>query len=106
MREKLQYTMTTFIAVAFMLSPVVRATGTHEASPSRLKSVAEYPEFKRLVRDAHAGNPQAQYALAIIYEEGRVGIQKDIAYAMSWYEEAARNGLKRANDRLHKMARQ
>lgn len=105
MREQLQYTITTFIAAAFLLSPVVRATGSHESAPAQLVSVAEYPEFKKLVRDAHAGNAQAQYALALIYEEGRGGIQQDLAYAMSWYEEAARNGLKRANDRLHKLVR-
>ncbi|MCM2280384.1 MAG: sel1 repeat family protein [Bdellovibrionaceae bacterium] len=47
------------------------------------------------------GLARAQFNLGRIFEEGRPEVKRDVAYALSWYEEAARNGLKSATDRLH-----
>lgn len=96
---------------AFALSPAAVAdhmnlNGTTPASlavPTTPAGSGQPIDLKTLTRRAHAGNPHAQYALAVIYEEGRDGIKKDLAYAVSWYEEAARNGLKLATDKLHSL---
>ena len=53
---------------------------------------------------AEQGSAGAQYGLAQIYEEGRGGIPQDFAYALSWYEEAARNGHPSARAHLKKIS--
>lgn len=53
-----------------------------------------------LTQRAYAGNANAQYALASLYEQGGSGVKKDLSYAVSWYEEAAHNGLKVATEKL------
>ena len=40
---------------------------------------------------AKAGDAQAQYNVALIYEHGK-GVKKDRAQAMEWYEKAAKSG--------------
>lgn len=59
-----------------------------------------YPEaIHYYTMAANQGAAQAQFNLAQIYEEGR-GTKSDMAYALSWYEEAARNGYKVASEKL------
>lgn len=48
---------------------------------------------------AKAGNPQAQYKLADMYENGR-GASKDILKAKQWYKKSAANNYKPAKHRL------
>lgn len=52
---------------------------------------------------ANQGFAHAQFSLGLIFEEGRPEVKRDVPYALSWYEEAARNGLTIAVDRLHKL---
>lgn len=52
---------------------------------------------------ANQGFARAQFSLGVIFEEGRPEVKRDVAYALSWYEEAARNGLTLAVERLHRM---
>lgn len=54
---------------------------------------------------ANQGSAPAQFQLGRIFEEGRGSIKKDLAYALSWYEEAARNGFKSAARKLRTMQR-
>lgn len=90
------------IMMNLLLSPVGRAQNSDEKlagvrqEQARLKQV----DLEDIKRRAFAGNAQAQFALGLIYEEGRDGIKKDLAYALSWYEEAAHNGLKSAIQKL------
>ena len=78
------------------------------ASSSKLSSYPGAPRLKRdstvdvpaLTQRAYAGNANAQYALASLYEQGGSGVKKDLSYAVSWYEEAAHNGLKVAAEKL------
>lgn len=86
-----------------MSSSAVAAESEGHRAPSGLSRIEERVDLKTLTRRAHAGNAHAQYALALAYEEGRGGIKKDVATALSWYEEAARNGLKIAIERLHSL---
>lgn len=90
-------------AAALLSTPAATA---EEAAPRRplfslnRGSSDDRVDLQALTRRAQAGNAHAQYALAMIYEEGRGGIKQDLATALSWYEEAARNGLKIAVEKL------
>lgn len=89
------------LALTFVLSPVVRAEMNWEKSTV---SKEFRPTLNVLTKRAYAGNAKAQYALAKMYEEGAEGLPKNLAYALSWYEEAAHNGLKIAAKRLKHLA--
>lgn len=52
-----------------------------------------------LTRLAQNGHAKSQTLLGIFYEEG-VGIEKNTAKAISWYEKAAGKGLREAENRL------
>lgn len=62
-------------------------------------SVASADSVQSVEAKALSGDANAQFELAKMYEEGR-GVEKDFSYALSWYEEAARNGLKIASYRI------
>lgn len=50
---------------------------------------------------AEAGNPQAQYELAICYEEeGKSNLQKNYKVAEYWLKQAATQGYTKAQNRL------
>lgn len=63
-------------------------------------STAKAESFKKVEQKALAGDAKAQFELAKMYELGRAGVKPDLASALSWYEEAARNGLKIASYRI------
>lgn len=63
-------------------------------------SVAQAESLKSVEAKALAGDPKAQFELAKMYELGKAGGKPDFASALSWYEEAARNGLKIASYRI------
>lgn len=63
-------------------------------------SVSRAESLKAVEAKALAGDPKAQFELAKMYEHGRAGGKPDFASALSWYEEAARNGLKVASYRI------
>ena len=47
--------------------------------------------FEELLATAEAGDANAQYAVGIIYQEGR-GVEKDLGKTIAWYEKAAAKG--------------
>ncbi len=63
-------------------------------------SVAQAESLKSVEAKALAGDAKAQFELAKMYEHGKAGGKPDFASALSWYEEAARNGLKVASYRI------
>ncbi len=63
-------------------------------------SVSQADALKIVEAKALAGDAKAQFELAKIYELGTAGVKPDLASALSWYEEAARNGLKVASYRI------
>lgn len=56
-------------------------------------------EFEQAKKDAEAGNIEAQYRLAIMYERGYDGENKD-ADALIWWHKAAEQGHAKAQYRL------
>lgn len=61
---------------------------------------AKADSLEKLEAKALAGDAKAQFELAKMYELGKAGGKPDFASALSWYEEAARNGLKVASYRI------
>ena len=49
--------------------------------------------------EAEVGDGELQYKLGLIYEDG-IGIRKNSKSAIYWYEKAASNGIRDANNRL------
>lgn len=63
-------------------------------------STAQADSLKLVEAKALAGDAKAQFELGKMYELGKGGSKPDLASALSWYEEAARNGLKVASYRI------
>lgn len=55
--------------------------------------------IERIKEKAVAGDAQAQYTLAVAYDNGK-GIEQDLAKAVSWYRRAATQGHLRAQHNL------
>ncbi|RYZ76408.1 MAG: hypothetical protein EOP05_05090 [Proteobacteria bacterium] len=86
-------------ALTLCFAPIVRAQNVDEIYASQnIKPLSK--EIQTLTNKAVAGNAKAQFALGQAYEAGKNGIRKDVATAMSWYEESARSGNKAAAKRL------
>jgi TPR repeat protein len=87
-------------ALTLCFAPNLRAENTDE------KFIAENPvrrislEVQQLERKANDGSAKAQFKLAEMYEQGRGGLARNQGTALSWYEEAARNGNSEARKRL------
>jgi len=62
-----------------------------ELAPEILAPEILAPEILALQRAAAAGNPQAQFELAVAYEKGEA-VDRDLAWAARWYGEAAYRG--------------
>jgi TPR repeat protein len=92
-----------FVAVAILFfSYSAQSTPQRDAGgllEKRIQSIS----FATLIQKAQMGDPQSQYELAIAYDQGLGEVRKNQAYALSWYEEAARNGVKAASDKLRAM---
>jgi TPR repeat protein len=98
------------LAACLVLSPVVRAAHDSDQIKARSnhseanKTWRQKINLSELKQHAFAGDAEAQFALAKMYEEGKGGLPKSLAHALSWYEEAARNGLARAAKRIARLS--
>lgn len=86
-------------ALTLCFAPIVRAQNVDEIYASEniqplSKAIVE------LTKKAERGSAKAQFALGQAYENGSQGVRRDVATAMSWYEESARNGNKNAAKRM------
>jgi TPR repeat protein len=62
--------------------------------------VGDYPEALRLLTPlGERGNPEAAFALALLYQNGR-GVRADAAVAAKWYRLAADQGIQEAQNNL------
>lgn len=78
-----------------------RLAQAYESGAGTRQSYSEAVRWYRAA--ANQGLARAQFHLALIFEEGRPEVKRDVAYALSWYEEAARNGFKSAVERLRRL---
>jgi hypothetical protein len=58
---------------------------------------------KWLCRAADQGHPVAQAQVGLLYSQGSEGLPKDIVKSFKWYQLAAANGSKKANDKTEEM---
>ena len=59
--------------------------------------------FERLIVEAEAGNPDAQYTIGYMYFEGQ-GVSRDEERALRWIQRAAENGSRQAVTALGELA--
>lgn len=97
---KTSYLFAFGIALIVCFTPNLRALSVEE------KLVVAHPvqqvnkEIRALTKKATSGDAKAQFKLAEMYETGRGGLEKNMSYAVSWYEEAAMSGHKQARAKL------
>lgn len=96
------------IAMNLILTPAGRAQNSKKGkvAPTPPAPDQVHIELDSLTTAAYAGDAKAQFALGLVYERGLGGIKIDQAFAMSWYEEAALNGLKAAEIKLATLLRE
>ncbi len=59
--------------------------------------------FERLIVEAEAGNPEAQYTIGYMYFEGQ-GVSRDESRGLEWIRRAADNGSRHAVSALGELA--
>lgn len=91
----LRISLSAVTAATLLLSPNVRAQKVEERAAAQRRHARVEKTIRHLERRANGGDARAQYALGRLYEEGS-GVRKNFGYAISWYEEAARNGSRAA----------
>ncbi len=87
-------------ALTLCFAPITRAEKLDEIFASEQQAHTISQEIQTLTSKANSGNASAQFRLAYLYENGKGGLRKDLSYAISWYEEAARNGNRAAAKKL------
>jgi TPR repeat protein len=102
---RLKTYLASFAALTLFFSANGIAQRVDECASHVYTSQTDRTKLAHITKKAYAGNPRAQFALAQVYETGAMGAQKDIVYAMSWYEEAARNGHRLASDNIRRLKR-
>lgn len=88
------------LGLTLCFAPITRAEKLDEMFAAAKPVVSASKEIQALTNKANSGNSSAQFKLAFMYENGKGGLKRDESYAISWYEEAARNGNKAASKRL------
>jgi hypothetical protein len=76
-----------FVSVALAQAPLPTSTQAQLAAVDRLEGMT-LNDFTRVVSQAQAGQREAQYLLALAYEEGRF-VTRDHAVAASWMLKSA-----------------
>ena len=76
-----------FVSVAPAQAPLPTSTQAQLATDTRLESMT-LDDFTKVVSQAQAGQREAQYLVALAYEEGRL-VTRDHAAAASWMLESA-----------------
>lgn len=76
-----------FVSVAPAQAPLPTSTQAQLATDARLEGMT-LDDFTKLVSQAQAGQREAQYLVALVYEEGRL-VTRDDALAASWMRKSA-----------------
>ena len=76
-----------FVSVALAQAPLPTSTQAQLATDARLEGMT-LDDFTKVVSQAQAGQREAQYLVALAYEEGRL-VTRDLAAAASWMLKSA-----------------
>jgi len=94
--------LTTAILLAACTDEAADSSQVKTAAPSTTTTVTE-AKIVQWQKEAQAGDPDAQYNLAYIYENG-LGVPKNEAKALELYQQAADQGHSRARNNLNSMS--
>src|SRR5437879_5651727 len=91
-----------FFAFWFLAVSTLSAQHSPDPTQARLAIVAHLAaltqsDFKTLSAQAQSGDPEAQYWLALVYEQGRL-VPKDSTQFESWLFKSAEQGYARAEE--------
>jgi len=76
-----------FVSVALAQAPLPTSTQAQLATDARLEGMT-LDDFTKVVSQSQAGQREAQYLVALAYEEGRL-VTRDLAAAASWMLKSA-----------------
>src|SRR5712691_6545710 len=88
-----------FVFIALLIALIIPPSGWPQSSTSALMSTPSGGDFKALLTRANSGNPGAQFALGLVYEQGN-GVNRSEDEAMRWYRLAAGSGHTGAQNNL------
>ncbi len=98
-KKRILFAAGTALTLCF-LAPITHAGKRFEIFAAENQILTTSHETQSLAVKANSGDASAQFRLAYLYETGKGGMRKDLSYAISWYEEAARNGNRAASKKL------
>jgi TPR repeat protein len=78
------------VGAAAAQQPLPASTQERLATAARLEALA-LSDFTKVVPEAQSGHPEAQYLMALFYEEGRF-VPRDFAEARNWILKSAEQG--------------
>jgi TPR repeat protein len=98
-----------FIATAVVLTTVISLVACTEKTEDNnqaetVVSTVTEDKIAQLQREAQEGDPDAQYELAYLYENG-LGVPKSETKALELYQQAADQGHPAAQDNLDTMSK-
>jgi TPR repeat protein len=90
------------VAAVLLLVACTEKAADNNQAKTVVPPVATMTEEKlaKLQKEAQAGDPDAQYSLAYLYENG-IGVAKDEAKALELYQQAADQGHSAAQNNLN-----
>lgn len=101
MKHRLKFL--TWLGVTALLAGLIVPSTTPHADMKTGVTVYKTGDYKTALREfeklAEAGNPNAQFSLAVIYLSGR-GFKRDVAHAIDWHRKAAAQCLASSEHRL------
>jgi uncharacterized protein len=89
------------VGAATAQQPVPASTQALLATAARLEALS-LSDFTEVVSEAQSGHPEAQYLMALFYEEGRF-VPRDFAVARNWMLKSAEQGYLPAQDGMGEM---
>jgi TPR repeat protein len=81
--------------------PLPASTHAFRSTLARLETLSQ-SDFAEIISKAQSGDPEAQYFLALMYDEGTL-VPKDHATALAWMLKSAEQGYSAAEDRMGEM---
>jgi TPR repeat protein len=104
-RKQLHFLSIALVAATAILLLVACTEKTEEGNPAEkiVSVVMTDDKISQWQKEAQQGDPDAQYNLAYLYENG-IGVPKDEAKALEWYQKAADQGHSSAKTNLDAMS--
>jgi TPR repeat protein len=93
-KAKVVVSIIAVLAIAALLIEIPRLTARWEINSALKEGAAANRKFVSVARTrAESGDAQAQFNLAVLYEQGlRDALPKDQGQALAWYDKAATQG--------------